>query len=417
MWYGIQDLGKSLMGIRPTDSGEQLSGQSHGDLSWQQDALKVVDTSTGLRKDEFWAVKDVSFDLKRGEILGLIGVNGCGKSTLLRLLAGIFPPDQGEIMIRGRMGALIALGAGFHPHMTGRENIYLNGTILGLTKKEINSRFDEIVDFSEIGDFIDAPVATYSSGMHVRLGFSIATAIRPDVLLIDEVLAVGDMGFKYKCFNRIAKIIDNAAVIFVSHDMGHLAGFCSHALMMRHGAVTYHGNDVPQGIQLYQSEFKNSSSFVAGNGKARIHAIRVYAEGKEDAAVQEVPVLMYGDNLNIELKFDIDPGIAEVSLTVNFLDERNVAIAQCMTQHSGIMIKNSKGMIRTILRYPRLPFNPALYRVWAIISNDTTHEVLVTHYAAKTFRVEGPFVGFASIQPLVTWRSEPETSCEGLATQ
>jgi lipopolysaccharide transport system ATP-binding protein len=183
MAYGIVDLSKNLFGIKPE--------------------------STELRNEEFWALDDISFELMRGESLGLIGVNGSGKTTLLRLLAGIFPPDRGEIMIKGKVGALISVGAGFHAHMTGRENIYLNGSILGLSREEIDSKFEEITDFAEIGDFLDAPVATYSSGMRIRLGFSIATAIEPDVLLLDEILAVGDAKFRNKCYNRIGKMQNN----------------------------------------------------------------------------------------------------------------------------------------------------------------------------------------------------------------
>ncbi|MBE9531297.1 MAG: ABC transporter ATP-binding protein, partial [Proteobacteria bacterium] len=174
MAYGIIDLSKNLVGIKPN--------------------------TEELRRDEFWALDNMNFELKRGEVLGLIGLNGCGKTTLLRLLTGIFPPDKGEITIKGRVGALIAVGAGFHPHMTGRENIYLNGTILGMSAKELDACFDDIIEFAEIGDFIEAPVSTYSSGMRVRLGFAIAIHINPDILLIDEVLAVGDLNFSIKCF-------------------------------------------------------------------------------------------------------------------------------------------------------------------------------------------------------------------------
>lgn len=216
MAYGIADLSKNLIGIRPN--------------------------SKGLRKDEFWAVKDVSFELKRGEVLGLIGVNGSGKTTLLRLLSGIFPPDKGEISIKGRVGALIAVGAGFHPYMTGRENIYLNGTILGMSHKEIHSKFEAIVDFAEIGDFLDAPVSTYSSGMRVRLGFSIATAIKPDILLIDEVLAVGDITFRNKCLRKISEIKEKAkAVIFISHDMDQIKAICDRVILLHYGEIIHIG--------------------------------------------------------------------------------------------------------------------------------------------------------------------------------
>lgn len=228
--YGIVELSKNLIGVMPD--------------------------STALRRDEFWALNDISFELRRGEVLGVIGENGSGKTTLLRLLAGIFPPDKGEIMMRGKVGALIALGAGFHPHMTGRENIYLNGTILGMNRNEIDKKIDDIIDFAEIAEFIDAPVSTYSSGMRVRLGFSIASQINPEVLLIDEVLAVGDIGFRIKCFNAIANIVENTAVIFVSHAMQQISYISSKVMVLGAGAIEYLDNDVGKGIDCYNSRFK-----------------------------------------------------------------------------------------------------------------------------------------------------------------
>ena len=163
-------------------------------------------------------LKGISFKVKKGETLGIIGPNGSGKSTLLKILNGIFPPDKGTIKIRGKVGALIEVGAGFHPMLTGRENIYINGTILGMSKKEIDEKFDKIVDFADIGDFLDVPVKNYSSGMYVRLGFSIAVCCQPEILLIDEVLSVGDISFRKKCLQKIIDLKKNKeiSIIFVS---------------------------------------------------------------------------------------------------------------------------------------------------------------------------------------------------------
>ena len=207
MAYGIADLSKNLVGIRP-DSGR-------------------------LRKDEFWAVDGISFELRRGEVLGLIGPNGSGKTTVLRLVAGIFPPDKGRIAVRGRLGSLIAVGAGFHPYMTGRENTYLNGAILGMSRREIDERFNDIVDFAEIGDFIDSPVSTYSSGMRVRLGYAVAVHLEPDVMLVDEILAVGDRRFQVKCHRHMAKLRDNRkAIILVSHNVNVVRNVCDRAIVL-----------------------------------------------------------------------------------------------------------------------------------------------------------------------------------------
>lgn len=164
------------------------------------------DRNQALRDKEFWAVNDISFEVKRGECLGLIGHNGAGKSTLLKMLNGLIQPDRGSIEMRGRVGALIELGAGFSPILTGRENIYNNAAILGFTKKEVDTKIEEIIAFSEICEFIDMPVQYYSSGMKVRLGFAIAAQMQPDILIIDEVLAVGDLGFVLKCFKKIDEI-------------------------------------------------------------------------------------------------------------------------------------------------------------------------------------------------------------------
>lgn len=225
LWYGMKDLGSELL------------GRKHG----QHD---------GLRPSEFWAIKDVGFSLKRGECLGLIGQNGAGKTTLLRMLNGLLRPDQGQIAMRGQVGAIIALGAGFNPILTGRENVYINATVLGLRKEEIDSKFEEIVDFAELWDFIDTPVQSYSSGMLVRLGFSIATAIRPDVLLLDEILAVGDLEFRIKCYRRIDEMREHAAIIFVSHSLEHLGRLCTKTLVLKRGKPLFYG-DVAQGLNHY----------------------------------------------------------------------------------------------------------------------------------------------------------------------
>jgi lipopolysaccharide transport system ATP-binding protein len=195
-----------------------------------------------LRPKEFWAVNEVSFELRRGEVLGLLGHNGAGKTTLLRILNGLIKPDGGRVELRGRVGALIALGAGFNPILTGRENIYINAAVLGMRKDEVDARIDEIIAFSEIGEFIDTPVRNYSSGMSVRLGFSVAALlIKPDILFLDEVLAVGDIGFTIKCLNTVRSLASEAAVVLVTHSMVHVAAFCTRAIVMDHGRVTLDG--------------------------------------------------------------------------------------------------------------------------------------------------------------------------------
>ena len=231
-------------------------------------ALDIIKSTLGikinkdLRPKEFWAVKDISFKLRRGECIGLIGHNGAGKSSLLKVLNGLYAPDKGQIVMKGKIGALIELGAGFNPILTGRENIYNNASILGFTRKDVEEKIDCIIEFSEIEQFIDMPIQNYSSGMKVRLGFAIAAHLEPDILIIDEVLAVGDLGFVLKCFNKIDELLPNTALIFVSHSMPMISRICNEIILMDHGNVEYYGNDIGKGVQLYYSKFSNNDENV-----------------------------------------------------------------------------------------------------------------------------------------------------------
>ena len=189
-----------------------------------------------LREEEFWALRDVSFEVQPGEALGIIGPNGAGKSTALKLLTKILKPTMGTALVRGRVGALIEIAAGFHPDLTGRENLYLQGAILGMTRAEVASKLEAMVEFSGIRAFIDTPVKRYSSGMNARLGFAVAAHVDPDVLLIDEVLAVGDFSFQQKCFARLEEFRKSgAAIVFVSHNMQAIVSLCDKALLLRPG--------------------------------------------------------------------------------------------------------------------------------------------------------------------------------------
>jgi lipopolysaccharide transport system ATP-binding protein len=191
-----------------------------------------------LRKKEFWALDEVSFEIKRGERFGIIGPNGSGKTTILKIISGIYGPDKGAVTVRGRVGALIAVGAGFHPQLTGRENVYINGTILGMSKREIRKKFDSIVAFSGLEEFLDTPVKFYSSGMFVKLGFAVAAYCEPDILLVDEVLAVGDIAFQSKCLNRLEELKKKGVTtVLVSHHMPKIGSFCERVLYLSGGKV------------------------------------------------------------------------------------------------------------------------------------------------------------------------------------
>ncbi|MFN3193073.1 MAG: ABC transporter ATP-binding protein [Aureliella sp.] len=229
LWYGARDIASEF------NPFSNLATDTEGRL---------------LRPGEFLAVNDVSFELARGSCLGLVGRNGAGKTTLLKMLNGLIKPDRGRIEIRGKVGALIALGAGFNPVLSGRENVYVNASILGISKSQVDRSFDGIVDFAEIGEFIDSPVQSYSSGMQVRLGFAIASALKPDLLILDEILAVGDASFRAKCFRRLGEISRDSAVIFVSHDMTQVSRICNEALLLDGGRAVFKG-DTPSAIHQY----------------------------------------------------------------------------------------------------------------------------------------------------------------------
>lgn len=279
LWYGLQDLGNEIVGRRHGGNGQ-------------------------LRADEFWAVRNVSFELRRGECLGLIGQNGAGKTTLLRMLNGLIKPDEGRIEIRGNAGALIALGAGFNPILTGRENIYINGSVLGLSKRYIDSKLDEIVAFAELGDFIDTPVRYYSSGMAVRLGFSVAAIlIEPDVLFLDEVLAVGDIGFVIKCLNRMRKLTMNSAVVFVSHSMPNITMFCNRVMVLKRGAMLLDSRNLAEGIDCYYS-LAELNVETSGTGAARVLGLDLVVDGK--MVGEKEPSLPQGSSATAMLRIEVD---------------------------------------------------------------------------------------------------------------
>jgi ABC-type polysaccharide/polyol phosphate transport system ATPase subunit len=215
----------------------------HGKESTLKSTAISILKSRKLSKGEFWALKDVGFEIERGKTLGIVGPNGSGKSTLLRILAGIIYPTSGEVTVNGKASTLFELGTGFHPELTGRENIYLNGAILGLRRKEIREKFDEIVEFSELGKFIEMPLKHYSSGMQVRLAFSVAINVNPEILLVDEVLAVGDLSFQDKSFNAFQEFKrKGTTIIFVSHALPRVREFCDQAILLESGEIKASGS-------------------------------------------------------------------------------------------------------------------------------------------------------------------------------
>jgi lipopolysaccharide transport system ATP-binding protein len=339
MLYGVEDIGRNLVGLSSR--------------------------SDRLRGEEFWAVDDVSFELRKGDTLGLVGVNGSGKSSLLKMLNGIFWPDKGKITIKGRVGALIEVGAGFHPLLSGRENVYINGAILGMSKQEVDERFDDIVRFADIGDFIDVPVRSYSSGMFVRLGFAVAIHCDPDILLIDEALAVGDSNFQNRCIRHITQKMSHCTVILVSHAPNLIRFNCKTVLFIDKGQTKFFGPS-SEGIDEYsnflakQSNLANNSAIEVSKYDPRIELTQIDVLDKDYNKVEEV---FAGEKLIIECTFNVIKPLSNAIFGVQFwLDNFEQSFSCYSSQgENGKQHNLESGEHRFQLTIPNLSLKAGMY--------------------------------------------------------
>jgi lipopolysaccharide transport system ATP-binding protein len=259
---------------------------------------------TELAKEEFWAVEDVSFTVEPGEALGIIGPNGAGKSTILKLLNRILPPTRGRCEVRGRTGALIEIAAGFHPDLTGRENVFLQGAIMGMRRAEISSKFDRIVDFSGVGEFIDTPVKRYSSGMNARLGFAIAAHLDPDVLIIDEVLSVGDAGFQEQCIVRMRELAASGVpLVFVSHNLPAVLDLCTRGMVLVRGTPAFQGT-AAEAVHHYRAATWAKTRRASAQSAADDSPIRITGVQVLDPDGRDVPMIRSGAPMRIRIWFD-----------------------------------------------------------------------------------------------------------------
>jgi len=346
LWYGLKDTASDLFSI----------GRSR--VRDSRDQTKKI---PALRPGEFWANQSISFEVKRGECLGLIGHNGAGKTTLLKMLNGLMKPDTGSITMKGRIGALIALGAGFNPVLTGRENVYVNGSILGLHKKEITAKLDEIIDFAEINDAIDAPVRTYSSGMQVRLGFAVAVIlVQPDVLILDEVLAVGDMAFTIKCLNVVRQLAAQSAVVFVSHNVQFVSQFCSDIMLLEHGRIHTHTHNVSEGIETYLSACKQ---FVELSGTGEIEANNEVLLTEDGGEIKTLlPSVLPEDSLGINLSFMIADTVEWAEVTIVLKDNSGRPVASFIAKNdSGEILQLPSGKHQCEFGVGSLGLTPGKY--------------------------------------------------------
>ena len=345
--YGVQDIASDMLGIR--------------------------EKSDKLRKKEFWALDNVSFELRRGESLGLIGKNGSGKSTLLRIIAGLIKPDLGTVKVKGRVAPLIALGAGFNPILTGRENIYANMSILGLTKDEIDDRFDEVVEFAEIGDAIDAPVQTYSSGMAARLGFASAIYTEPDILLIDEVLAVGDINFRHKCYKKLHILRQKkVAFVLVSHSIHAITGATEKAVYLKKGQLLDYGNTYSV-LKTYQKE-----SIETMATESNLGFIEIPSKGKENLQLK-LKAIYFKDSQNVVIK--TPKCSAPLTLCIQYESKINISSSGVIlvfkeigsgeinptlvinSFHDRELIPFSQGLHELKIYFPYLGLKPGLFKL------------------------------------------------------
>lgn len=300
-------------------------------------------TRSRARYEEFWALKDVSFVVKPGESLGIIGANGCGKSTLLKCLTGIYQPTKGKVVVDGRVSALIELGAGFHPELTGRENIFLNSSILGLDQKEIKSRLDDIVEFAGLEDFIDSPVKVYSSGMTVRLGFAVAANADPDVLLVDEVLAVGDESFQQKCFEHLSRFKRNGGtIVLVSHALEQIRQVCDRTIWIDKGAVRLDAAS-STAIDAYLADVRSAD--VDEEGRARWGSGETWVEAVEvlDSAGHATGSVRNGEPFSIRVHIKAKQRVegVVVGLRINTFDGTRVwSTNTAMHEMEGLTVEN-----------------------------------------------------------------------------
>jgi ABC-2 type transport system ATP-binding protein len=280
------------------------------------------------RRSTLLALDDINLDIAKGESVGVLGRNGAGKSTLLQLLSGVTAPSTGVVSVRGKVAPLISVGVGFHPELTGRENVYVNGTILGMSSAEIDRRLDSIIDFAEVEEFIDTPVKFYSSGMFVRLGFSVAVAADPDVLLVDEVLAVGDFAFQLKCFARMQEIrAQGTTIVVVSHNINVIRGFCDRALVMSHGQKVFDGATFDAISEFYNVVGREAKEDQYGVGDLATHGAEIESLSLHNAGSDE-PMLHFdtGDEVSLRLRVKATTDIANPVMGMTITSESGTVV-------------------------------------------------------------------------------------------
>jgi lipopolysaccharide transport system ATP-binding protein len=330
--------------------------------------------------ESFWALRDASFDIRRGENVGIIGLNGAGKSTLLKLLSRITEPTTGYARIEGRIGALLEVGTGFHPELTGRENVFLYGSILGMTQREVARKFDAIVAFSDVSDFIETPVKRYSSGMYVRLAFSVAAHLDPEILFLDEVLAVGDLAFQRKCLDYAKNLQQrDATILFVSHNMFSIKSMCDRVIYVKKGRIEFDG-DVEQGIALYEADSRLAPATGVW-GEPDEWPIRITACELLDGDGRPRAVFELGEPMTIRLHYAAPQRLERPGFTVSLVRADGVVASTYSTEVDGVDTGAVHGEGVVELRLPPLRLVAEMYTVNVVVRERGFQEILCSQTA------------------------------------
>ena len=351
-------------------------------------------TNAASTKRTFWALKDVSFDVHRGEIVGIIGRNGAGKSTLLKILSRITDPTAGEVDIEGRVGSLLEVGTGFHPELTGRENIFLNGAILGMKRAEIAAKFDEIVAFAGTEQFLDTPVKFYSSGMYMRLAFAVAAHLEPEILVVDEVLAVGDAEFQKKCLGKMGDVARaGRTVLFVSHNLAAVNSLCKRCITLKQGIIDFDGA-VSEGTARYQSQFMEAltgfdlaSRVHKGNGKARFTSISIEPL---DPLGQPLGFASPGCDLAVTVELKCESDFLSANIAIIFYDTSGYRVIDTNTaQKNDFVTMNAGQMARASFLLHEVLLKPGKYLVGLWFGRPAVEVLDDIEYAASFDVIEG----------------------------
>lgn len=377
-----------------------------------QNAVVRKIKSLRLPARDFWAVRDVSFEVARGEALGIIGHNGAGKSTILKLLANITTPTSGEITINGRLSALIEVGSGFHPELTGRENIYLNGSILGMRRREISEKLDSIVDFAGVRQFLDTPVKRFSSGMYVRLGFSIAAHLDPDILLLDEVLAVGDAAFQAKCLQRIKELKQaGTTIVFISHDLAAVERVCDRVLLMQRGQIVADGaphESIAAYTQAALEAQTSASSHAPPEELAQLaskrKAVEITLLSFCNAQGKEKSVSHTGDALSARIKFVVRETIPDAILNIIFYTADREVQCQFSTELSGEMLTLEPGECEIEFFCPEVGLLPGIYYTDIAVAQRGAPDYIDCRYQSTMLRIDPGKIVLGKFYLPHTWR-------------